>query len=87
MVSIYLSRMMKATISRMDCLESFLAINNLSNQPYESRKFPLDSELKPTSHAPSRGPDLLMEFDEFTLVIEVTWTASARQVAAEESQL
>lgn len=62
---------------------AFLAINNLSNQPYESRKFPLDSELKPTSHAPSRGPDLLMEFDEFTLVIEVTWTASARQVAAE----
>ena len=62
---------------------AFLAINNLSNQPYESRKFPLDSELKPTSHAPSRGPDLLMEFDEFTLVVEVTWTTSARQVAAE----
>lgn len=62
---------------------AFLAINNLSNQPYESRKFPLDSELRPTSHAPSRGPDLLMEFDEFTLVVEVTWTASSRQVAAE----
>ena len=62
---------------------AFLAINNLSNQPYESRKFPLDSELKPTNHAPSRGPDLLMEFDEFTLVVEVTWTTSARQVAAE----
>ena len=62
---------------------AFLAINNLSNQPYESRKLPLDSELRPTSHAPSRGPDLLMEFDEFTLVVEVTWTASSRQVAAE----
>lgn len=62
---------------------AFLAINNLSNKPYESRKFPLDSELKPTSHAPSRGPDLLMEFDDFTLVVEVTWTASSRQVAAE----
>lgn len=62
---------------------AFLAINNLSNKPYESRKFPLDSELKPTSHAPSRGPDLLMEFDDFNLVVEVTWTASSRQVAAE----
>jgi len=62
---------------------AFLAINNLSNKPYESRKFPLDSELKPTSHAPSRRPDLIMEFDEFTLVVEVTWTTSSRQVAAE----
>lgn len=62
---------------------AFLSINNLSNKPYESRKFPLDSELKPTSHAPSRGPDLLMEFDKFNLVVEVTWTASSRQVAAE----
>ena len=62
---------------------AFLAINNLSNKPYESRKFPLDSELKPTSHAPSKGPDLLMEFDKFNLVVEVTWTTSSRQVAAE----
>ena len=62
---------------------AFLSINNLSNKPYESRKFPLDSELKPTSHAPSKGPDLLMEFDEFNLVVEVTWTTSSRQVAAE----
>lgn len=62
---------------------AFLAINNLSNKPYESRKFPLDSDLKPTYHAPSRGPDLLMEFEKFTLVIEVTWTTSARQHAAE----
>ncbi len=62
---------------------AFLSINNLSNKPYESRKFPLDSELKPTSHAPGRGPDLLMEFDEFNLVVEVTWTTSSRQVADE----
>ena len=62
---------------------AFLAINNLSNRPYESRKFPLDGNLKPTYHAPSKGPDLLMEFDEFTLVIEVTWTTSSRQVATE----
>lgn len=62
---------------------AFLAINNLANKPYESRKFPLDSDLKPTYHAPSKEPDLLMEFDDFTLVIEVTWTTSARQVATE----
>lgn len=62
---------------------AFLAINNLSNKPYESRKFQLDSNLRPTSHAPSRGPDLIMEFDDFTLVVEVTWTTSSRQVAAE----
>lgn len=62
---------------------AFLAINNLSNKPYESRKFQLDSNLRPTSHAPSRAPDLIMEFDKFTLVVEVTWTASSRQVAAE----
>ena len=62
---------------------AFLAINNLSNKPYESRKFPLDNELKPTSHAPSKSPDLYMEFDRFNLVVEVTWTTSSRQVAAE----
>ncbi|MDI1229167.1 MAG: AlwI family type II restriction endonuclease [bacterium] len=62
---------------------SFLAINQLQNKPYESRRFKIDQDFLPVSCAPGGGPDMVFEFDELTLVVEVTLTSSSRQEAAE----
>jgi len=61
----------------------FLAINSLVNKPYESRRFRVDHEFLPVGCAPGGGPDLIFEFEEYVLVVEVTLTASSRQEAAE----
>lgn len=62
---------------------AFLSINCLSNKPYHSRKFKLDGNFKPINHAPPGVPDLLFEFEDFNLVVEVTFLSSSRQVANE----
>jgi hypothetical protein len=62
---------------------AFLAIDSLRNQPHEARRFNLDQDLLPVSTAPGNGPDLVFEFDEFVLVVEVTLTDNSRQEAAE----
>lgn len=62
---------------------AFLSINSLINKPYESRKFKIGPDFKPISHAPSRVPDLIFEFESFILVVEVTFQTSSRQVANE----
>ncbi len=62
---------------------AFLAINSLSNKPWEARRFKIDQEFLPVSPAPSNGPDMLFEFEDFALVVEVTLTTSSRQEAAE----
>jgi hypothetical protein len=62
---------------------SFLAINSIVNPPWESRNFKVDPDFKPISHAASGSSDLLFEFDDFVLVVEVTLTTSSRQEAAE----
>jgi hypothetical protein len=62
---------------------AFLAINSLSNKPYESRRFKIDQNFLPVGTAPGNGPDLIFEFDDFVLVVEVTLTANSRQEAAE----
>lgn len=67
----------------MGCLESFLAINSLHNEPWESRKFPVDRTFKPVRHAPSGDADMVFEFKDFVFVVEVTLTTSSRQEAAE----
>jgi hypothetical protein len=61
----------------------FLAVNSLANKPWEVRQFSVDAEMNPLSPAPSRRPDLLCEFDDYVLVVEVTFTENARQEAAE----
>jgi hypothetical protein len=68
---------------------AFLAINSLINEPWECRKFevyegphPYESFL-PVGCAKGGGPDLVFEFENFALVVEVTLTASSRQEAAE----
>jgi hypothetical protein len=63
---------------------AFLAINKLKNPPYESRKFKVDRDFLPINHAPGNGPDLVFEFTDFTLVVEVTLLTSDRQATAEQ---
>jgi len=62
---------------------AFLAINSLVNPPNDARKFKIDQDFLPVGTAPGGGPDLIFEFDEFVLVVEVTLTTNSRQEAAE----
>jgi hypothetical protein len=62
---------------------AFLAIDNLVNKPYDARRFKIDHEFLPVSTAPGGGPDLIFEFEDFVVVVEVTLTESSRQEAAE----
>ena len=63
---------------------AFLAINKIKNPPYESRKFKIDRDFLPISHAPGKGPDLVFEFESFILVVEVTLLTTDRQATAEQ---
>jgi hypothetical protein len=62
---------------------AFLAIDSLENKPYEARRFKIDQDFLPVSTAPGNGPDLIMEFHDFVIAIEVTLTESSRQEATE----
>ncbi|UGV32147.1 AlwI family type II restriction endonuclease [Halopseudomonas aestusnigri] len=62
---------------------AFLAINSLANKPYEARRFKIDQDFLPVGTAPGNGPDLIFEFEDFVLVVEVTLTTNSRQEAAE----
>jgi len=62
---------------------AFLAINNLTNQPYEARRFKIDQDFLPVGCAPGNGPDLIFEFEDFVIVVEVTLTENSRQEAVE----
>lgn len=62
---------------------AFLAIDSLINMPWEARRFKIDQDFLPISHAPGGGPDMIFEFEEYVLVVEVTFTSSSRQEAAE----
>ena len=62
---------------------AFLAIDSLVNPPNDSRKFKIDQDFLPIGTAPGGGPDLIFEFDDFVLVVEVTLTTNSRQEAAE----
>jgi len=62
---------------------TFLAINHLVNPPHESRRFPVDVDFLPVSTAPGNGPDMMFEFEDFVLVVEVTLTEGSRQEACE----
>ena len=62
---------------------AFLAINSLANKPYDARRFKIDQDFLPVGTAPGNGPDLIFEFDDFVIVVEVTLTDNSRQEAAE----
>lgn len=62
---------------------AFLAIDNLRNKPYDARRFKIDQDFLPVGTAPGNGPDLIFEFEDYILVVEVTLMDSSRQEAAE----
>ncbi len=62
---------------------AFLAINSLYNKPNNSRRFKIDQDFLPVGTAPGNGPDLIFEFEDFVVVVEVTLLGSSRQEAAE----
>ncbi len=60
-----------------------LAIDHMVNKPYEVRGFKLDSDFMPVSTAGGGKGDLYCEFDDFTILTEVTMSTSSRQEAME----
>lgn len=60
-----------------------LAIDYLVNMPYEVRGFKLDSDFMPVSAAGGGKGDLYCEFEDFTILTEVTMSTSSRQEAME----
>ena len=62
---------------------AFLAIDTLANKPYEVRRFKIDQDFLPVSTASGNGPDLIAEFEDYVIVIEVTLSESSRQEAME----
>lgn len=62
---------------------AFLAINSLKNHAWEARRFQIDQDFLPVGCAPGGGPDMVFEFDNDIIVVEVTLTSSSRQEAAE----
>lgn len=62
---------------------AFLAIDSLCNAPWDARRFQIDQDFLPVHCAPGGGPDMVFEFDNALIVVEVTLTASSRQEAAE----
>ena len=62
---------------------AFLAINSLVNEPWNARRFQIDQDFLPVGTAPGNGPDMVFEFPDAIIVVEVTFTSSSRQEAAE----
>lgn len=61
----------------------FLAIDRITQKIHATRRFQLDEDLFPMGPAPGGGPDMLFEFQDFILSVEVTLTGGPRQVAVE----
>ena len=62
---------------------AFLAIDHSISKPYESRGFKLDQDYLPAGHAPGGKPDIVFEFENYVIVIEVTLSSNSRQEAME----
>ena len=62
---------------------AFLAMNTLSNKPYEIRRFKVDQDFFPVGTAPGNGPDMIAEYDDCKVVVEVTMSDNSRQEAME----
>lgn len=62
---------------------AFLAIDHISNKPYEARGFSIDQDYLPVGTAPGGGPDMIFEFQDYIIVVEVTMSTNSRQEAME----
>jgi len=60
-----------------------LAIDHMVNKPYEVRGFKLDADFMPVAAAGGGKGDLYCEFNDFTILTEVTMSTSSRQEAME----
>lgn len=60
-----------------------LAIDHMVNKPYEVRGFRVDSDFLPVSAAGGGKGDLYWEYEDFTILTEVTMSTSSRQEAME----
>jgi hypothetical protein len=62
---------------------AFLAIDKIVGPISDTRRFPIDQDLRPRDVAPGNGADMIFKFDDFVLVVEVTLLSTSRQEAAE----
>jgi len=62
---------------------AFLAMNSLIRPAWECRNFKIDQDFLPIHCAPGGQPDMVFEFEDMIVVVEVTLTSSSRQEAAE----
>lgn len=62
---------------------AFLAIDHTINKPYEARGFNIDQDYLPVGTAPGGGPDMVFEFEDYIIVVEVTLSTNSRQEAME----
>lgn len=62
---------------------AFLAINHMKSKPYEARGFNIDQDYLPVGTAPGGGPDMVFEFEDYIIVVEVTMSTNSRQEAME----
>lgn len=62
---------------------AFLAIDHLVNKPYDARGFKIDQDYLPVGTAPGGGPDMIFEFEDYIIVVEVTMSTNSRQEAME----
>ena len=61
----------------------FLAINTLVGSISETRNFQIDEELKPIHHAKGGVPDMVFNYDDFSIICEATLHQSTSQFEAE----
>lgn len=58
---------------------AFLAINSFNNEIKYTRGFSIDENFLPTNHAAGGKEDLFFEFDEYCLLVEVTFKTGGSQ--------
>lgn len=58
---------------------AFLAIDHIVNKPYDARGFNVDQDYLPIGTAPGGKPDMIFEFDDYVIVVEVTLSTNSRQ--------
>ena len=62
---------------------AFLAIDHTVSKPYEARGFNIDQDYLPIGTAPGGSPDMIFEFEDYFIVVEVTMSTNSRQEAME----
>ena len=66
---------------------AFLAINSFKNEIKNSRGFKVDNNFLPTHHAAGGKEDLIFEFNDFVLLVEVTYKTGHVQFEDETGQV